>query len=439
MIKMRMIDIIEKKRDGLRLTGEEIQFFINGYIKGVIPDYQASALLMAIYFQKMDARETFDITQAVIQSGQRLDLSAVTGIKVDKHSTGGVGDKTTIVLLPLVAAAGAKIAKLTGKGMGHTGGTMDKFMAFKGINLALSSEQFVNQINKIGVALQGQTKEMVPADKQLYALRDVTGTIPNTSLIACSIMSKKIASGADAIVLDVKVGRGAFMTDIEKARTLAHQMVKLGKDMGRDTIAVLSQMDEPLGHAVGNILEVQEAIQVLKGQGPSDVLELCLTLGSHMLVMAKICQNRDDAKNRLLEQIANGKAIEKLKELVTMQGGDPAPIDDDRLFKRAANQIELLSEKDGYVATLDARLTGQASMMLGAGRITKESPIDLTAGILIHAKVGDWVAKGSSLATLYTSDDMLLLDSARQRLQEAYVIKSKAPRQALSIILDQIQ
>ncbi len=431
-----MVDIIRKKRDGQSLSGEEIRFFVEGYTEGTIPDYQVSALMMAIYFQKMDKEETYHLTQAVLHSGTILDLSELPGIKVDKHSTGGVGDKTTLVLLPMVAAAGALVAKLTGRGLSHTGGTMDKLEAFEGINLELSAQQFIDVLKKTGLAIQGQTAHIVPADKMLYALRDVTATVQNSALIACSIMSKKIASGADAIVLDVKVGKGAFVKDLHQATELAEKMVQLGQKTGRKTVALLSNMDQPLGRAVGNIIEVKEAIDILKGQGPKDVLDLCLELGAQMLILAHISRDVPSAKKLLIDQIHSGRALNKLKELVTNLGGDPAPIDDTTLFEQPKYMAELLSPRSGYIKTLDARIVGQAALLLGAGRKTKNSPIDMTAGIKLYVKIGDYIEQGKTLAKLYCSKEAF--DEAKKMLLTAFSFSDTKTKQA-PILLGMIQ
>ncbi len=332
---MRMYDIILKKRKGLELSKEEIEFFVNGFTKGEVPDYQASALLMAIFFNKMNKRETADLTMAMVNSGDKIDLSSINGVKVDKHSTGGVGDKTSICLTPLVASLGVPVAKMSGRGLGHTGGTIDKLEAFNGFSVELSEETFINNSNTIGIALTGQTGNIAPADKKIYALRDVTATVDNMSLIASSIMSKKIASGADAIVLDVKVGDGAFMKTPEDAKALAREMVDIGSSVGRKTIGVISDMDQPLGYAIGNSLEVKEAIELLKGNGPKDLLELTLTLGSYMLVCGKTARNFEEGKALLLKNINNGKGLEKLKEFVKAQGGDASLIDDTDKFPKA--------------------------------------------------------------------------------------------------------
>ncbi len=420
---MRMVDVIAKKRDGEELSEEEIQFFISGLTSGDIPDYQAAALLMAVYIQGMNEQETIALTKAMLYSGDTVDLSAIAGIKVDKHSTGGVGDKTTIVLAPLVAAAGAPVAKMTGSGLGHTGGTMDKLRSFANINMELSREEFINNVQRIGIAVSGQSAKLVPADKKLYALRDVTSTIGNIPLIAASIMSKKLASGSDAIVLDVKTGSGAFMESEEGAFQLAKEMVKIGEGMKRQTVAVISQMAQPLGRAVGNTLEVKEALETLNGRGPADLLELCLELGSHMLVLSNIVPDAASARTLLKQKIQSGEALAKLKEMIKYQGGNPDQVDDISSLPHTSNSRNLVSSSDGYVSQLDARTVGIASMLLGAGRKTKEDKIDLAAGIYLHKKIGEAIQEGEVLATLYATDTSKF-DEAIATLQTAYRISS---------------
>ena len=386
---MRMYDLILKKRNGGELSTEEINFFVDKYTNGEIPDYQVAALLMAIYFQKMNKRETSDLTMAMVNSGDILDLSEIHGIKVDKHSTGGVGDTTTLVLGPMVAALGIPVAKMSGRGLGHTGGTIDKLESFDGFSVEMTKDQFINNVNNIKLAVGGQTGDLAPADKKLYALRDVTGTVDNVSLIASSIMSKKIAAGADAIVLDVKVGDGAFMKTPEAARELATEMVGIGKHVGRNTVAIISDMDQPLGFAIGNALEVKEAIETLRGNGPKDLLELCLTLGSNMVVLAGAAKDTDEARKMLMETITSGKAIEKLKEFVKAQGGDASVIDDISNLHNAKNVIPVKANKSGVVSKIHAENIGLVAMELGAGRATKESIIDLAVGIVLQKKRGD--------------------------------------------------
>ena len=402
---MRMYDVIMNKRKGNELSKEEIDFVVNGFTNGEIPDYQVSALLMAIFFNKMNKRETADLTMAMVKSGDEIDLSMINGIKVDKHSTGGVGDKTSICLTPLVASLGAPVAKMSGRGLGHTGGTIDKLETFEGFSVELTEEQFVNNVNSINIAIMGQSGNLVPADKKLYALRDVTATVDNMSLIASSIMSKKIASGADAIVLDVKVGDGAFMKTPEDAKSLAQEMVNIGTALERQTIAVISDMDQPLGFAIGNSLEVKEAIELLKGNGPKDLLELTLTIGSNMLLCAKKVNNVEEGRALLLQNIENGKGLEKLKEFVKAQGGDIAPIDNTDLLPKAKYIEPVFAESDGYITKIKAEAFGLIAMELGAGRATKESEIDLAVGIVLNKKRGDKVAKGDVLAYIHSNNE----------------------------------
>ncbi|MDM1013577.1 pyrimidine-nucleoside phosphorylase [Clostridium perfringens] len=402
---MRMYDLILKKRNGGELSTEEINFFVDKYTNGEIPDYQVAALLMAIYFQKMNKRETSDLTMAMVNSGDILDLSEIHGIKVDKHSTGGVGDTTTLVLGPMVAALGIPVAKMSGRGLGHTGGTIDKLESFDGFSVEMTKDQFINNVNNIKLAVGGQTGDLAPADKKLYALRDVTGTVDNVSLIASSIMSKKIAAGADAIVLDVKVGDGAFMKTPEAARELANEMVGIGKHVGRNTVAIISDMDQPLGFAIGNALEVKEAIETLRGNGPKDLLELCLTLGSNMVVLAGAAKDTDEARKMLMETITSGKAIEKLKEFVKAQGGDASVIDNISNFHNAKYVIPVKATKSGVVSKIHAENIGLVAMELGAGRATKESIIDLAVGIVLQKKRGDKVNEGDIIAYIHADDE----------------------------------
>jgi pyrimidine-nucleoside phosphorylase len=401
---MRMYDLIMKKRDGSELTTEEINFFVEGYTQGVIPDYQVSALMMAIYFQKMNKKETADLTMAMVNSGETIDLSAIEGVKVDKHSTGGVGDTTTLILGPIVAAAGVPVAKMSGRGLGHTGGTIDKLESFDGFSTTMSIEKFMQNVNEVKIAIGGQTADLAPADKKLYALRDVTATVDNMSLIAGSIMSKKIASGADAIVLDVKTGSGAFMKNQDDAFELAIEMVDIGTNVGRNTIGVITDMDQPLGFAVGNALEVKEAIDTLKGVGPEDLTELCLTLGAHMLVLGQKAKDAVQAREILIDIIQSGKGLQKLRELVVAQGGNPAYVDNPSMFPLPAIVEGIISNKVGYVKGIKADDIGRAALVLGAGRENKESIIDLSVGIVLHKKIGDFVKKGEAIATIYASD-----------------------------------
>ncbi|MBS5824083.1 MAG: pyrimidine-nucleoside phosphorylase [Clostridium argentinense] len=410
-----------KKRNNEELSTEEINFIIDNYTKGNIPDYQMSAMLMAIYFQKMNRRETADLTMAMVHSGDIIDLSPIEGIKVDKHSTGGVGDTTTLILAPMVAALDIPVAKMSGRGLGHTGGTIDKLETFKNFSVAISEEQFINNVNNIKIAVAGQTADLAPADKKLYALRDVTGTVDNVSLIASSIMSKKIASGADCIVLDVKVGEGAFMKTVENARELGREMVEIGKSVNRNTIAVLSDMDQPLGFSIGNALEVEEAINTLKGHGPKDLEELCLTLGSHMVVLAKKAKDENEAREMLKEVIKNGKALEKFKEFVRAQGGDESVIDDVSKLPKAKYIVPVLSPKAGVVEKIHAEKLGIVAMELGAGRATKESTIDLAVGIVLNKKRGDKVEENEVLAYIHSNDESNI-EKAKAGIINNYVI-----------------
>ncbi|SDT49812.1 pyrimidine-nucleoside phosphorylase [Paenibacillaceae bacterium GAS479] len=402
---MRMVDLIEKKRNGHELTTEEIRFVIEGYTRDEIPDYQVSALAMAIYFRDMSDRERADLTLAMVESGETIDLSDIHGVKVDKHSTGGVGDTTTLVLAPLVAAAGIPVAKMSGRGLGHTGGTLDKLEAIPGFHIELTREEFAARVNESLIAVIGQSGNLTPADKKLYALRDVTATVESIPLIASSIMSKKIASGADAIVLDVKTGAGAFMKDEEDARRLATAMVAIGNQVGRNTMAVISDMSQPLGYAIGNSLEVQEAIDTLRGEGPADLLELCLALGSQMVYLGGGAASLEEAEELLKELLANGKALEKFKEFIRNQGGNPAVVDDPSLLPQAPYRIELPARESGFVSKMIADEIGTAAMVLGAGRATKDSVIDLSVGLMLNKKVGDSVKVGESLVTIHANQE----------------------------------
>lgn len=416
---MRMYDIIIKKRNGEALSDEEIAYFIKGYTDGTIPDYQASALLMAIYFQGMTERETATLTMEMAHSGDMLDLSAIKGKKADKHSTGGVGDKTSLVLTPLAASIGIPVAKMSGRGLGHTGGTIDKLESFPGFTTGISEEQFINNVNTIGIAIAGQTKNMAPADKKLYALRDVTGTVDSIPLIASSIMSKKLAAGADVIVLDVKTGSGAFMKTEEDSIKLAEEMAKIGNNVGRKTLAVISDMDEPLGYAVGNAIEVKEAIDTLNGHGPADLLELCLTIGSLMAIGTGKAGSTEEARRLLIEKLDDGSALKKFAEFVEAQGGDSAPVFNTELLPQASIVREVTSPVDGYVSHIESDRVGISAMKLGGGRETKESEIDLSVGILINKKVGDSVKKGEKIATLYANDNAKL-EAALSELEQSY-------------------
>lgn len=400
---MRMVDIISKKRDGKELATEEINFFVEGYTKGIIPDYQVSSLSMAIYFQDMNDRERADLTMAMVNSGETIDLSEIKGIKVDKHSTGGVGDTTTLVLAPLVAALDIPVAKMSGRGLGHTGGTIDKLESVPGFHVEITKEEFIKLVNRDKIAVIGQTGNLTPADKKLYALRDVTGTVESIPLIASSIMSKKIAAGADAIVLDVKTGAGAFMKTMEDSEKLAHAMVQIGNNLGRETMAIISDMSQPLGFAIGNALEVKEAIDTLKGEGPKDLIELVLTLGSQMVVLAKKANTLEEARKKLLEVIKNGKALDKFKVFLENQGGDSSVVDNPEKLPQAKYKIDVLAQKSGFVSNIVADEIGIAAMLLGAGRATKVDKIDLAVGLILGKKVGDKVEKGETLVTIYAN------------------------------------
>ncbi|MBF0770166.1 pyrimidine-nucleoside phosphorylase [Staphylococcus warneri] len=402
---MRMIDIIEKKRDGKSLNKEEIDFFIKGYTNGDIPDYQASSLAMAIFFQDMNEEERAHLTMAMVNSGDVIDLSDIEGIKVDKHSTGGVGDTTTLVLAPLVASVGVPVAKMSGRGLGHTGGTIDKLESAKGFHVELTEDEFIKLVNENQVAVMGQSGNLTPADKKLYALRDVTGTVNSIPLIASSIMSKKIAAGADAIVLDVKTGSGAFMKTLEDAEALAHAMVSIGNNVGRNTMAIISDMSQPLGNAIGNGLELKEAIETLQGHGPDDLTELVLTLGSQMVVLAKKADNLKDARELLEAAIQSGKALDKFKTFINNQGGDVSIIERPDSLEDAKYKIEYTAQKDGFISEMVANEIGVASMMLGAGRQTKEDIIDLSVGIVLNKKVGDKVNAGESILTIHSNKE----------------------------------
>ncbi|MGX7200715.1 pyrimidine-nucleoside phosphorylase [Enterococcus plantarum] len=400
---MRMVDIIEKKRNGKELSKDEIEFFIDGLTNGTIPDYQASAFLMAVYFQDMSDEERANLTLAMVHSGDVIDLSNIEGIKVDKHSTGGVGDTTTLVLAPLVAALDIPFAKMSGRGLGHTGGTIDKLEAFAGFHVELTDEEFTEMVNRDKISVIGQSGNLTPADKKLYALRDVTATVSSIPLIASSIMSKKIAAGADAIVLDVKTGAGAFMKTEEDAAELASAMVRIGNLVGRNTMAIISNMSQPLGNAIGNSLEVQEAIDTLQGNGPEDLTELVLTLGSQMVVLAGKTDSLVKARELLQGVITDGSALVKFKQFIKNQGGNPAWVDDPKLLPQANFEIEVISDSDGFVSEIVADNIGVAAMKLGAGRETKEDDIDLAVGLVLRKKVGDQVKKGESLVTIFAN------------------------------------
>ncbi|MGJ9456876.1 pyrimidine-nucleoside phosphorylase [Oceanobacillus sp. CF4.6] len=432
---MRMYDIIEKKRNGKELTKEEIKFFIDGYTDDAIPDYQISALLMAIFFQDMTDDERANLTTAMVESGDQIDLSAIEGIKVDKHSTGGVGDTTTLILAPLVASVGVPLAKMSGRGLGHTGGTIDKLESVPGFHVEISNDEFIKLVNKNKVAVIGQSGNLTPADKKLYSLRDVTATVNSIPLIASSIMSKKIASGADGIVLDVKTGAGAFMKNLTDAKELAHAMVSIGNRVGRNTMAVISDMSQPLGFAIGNALEVKEAIDTLQGKGPDDLTELCLTLGSQMVVVAEKAESLKDARELLEANLKNGKAFNKFKQFLDSQGGDASVADNPERLPQAAYKIELLAKNSGKVSTIIADELGTAGMMLGAGRATKDSEIDLSVGIVLHKKIGDSVTEGEALLTIHSNRETV--EEVKEKLYESITI-TQGNVNAPSLIYDTI-
>ena len=429
---MRMYDIILKKRANLPLTDEEIRFVIDGYVKGEIPDYQVSALLMTIVFNGMNARELGTLTLAMAQSGNMVDLSNIDGITVDKHSTGGVGDKTTLIIAPLVAASGGEVAKMSGRGLGHTGGTIDKMESIPNLKVSLEQDAFINQVNKIGLAVIGQSEGLAPADKKLYALRDVTGTVDSIPLIASSVMSKKLASGAQAILLDVKVGSGAFMKNIEDARELAKAMVDIGKENGRSVKAILTDMDRPLGHDIGNALEIREVIDTLKGHGPEDLTHECIIMAAHMLVLSHIC-DYETALSRVQEALDSGAALERLRMMIDAQDGDSRVIDDESLLAIGKFTYDVTAPQDGYITHMNTEQCGIASVMLGAGRTVKDGPIDYSAGILMHKKTGDSVTVGECIATLYASDESLLSNAAKTYL-EAITFGETAPIMADTIL-----
>ena len=433
---MRMYDIILKKRANLPLTDEEIRFVIDGYVKGEIPDYQVSALLMTIVFNGMNARELGTLTLAMAQSGNMVDLSNIDGITVDKHSTGGVGDKTTLIIAPLVAASGGKVAKMSGRGLGHTGGTIDKMESIPNLKVSLEQDAFINQVNKIGLAVIGQSEGLAPADKKLYALRDVTGTVDSIPLIASSVMSKKLASGAQAILLDVKVGSGAFMKNIEDARELAKAMVDIGKGNGRSVKAILTDMDRPLGHAIGNALEIREVIDTLKGHGPEDLTHECIIMAAHMLVLSHIC-DYETALSRVQEALDSGAALERLRMMIDAQDGDSRVIDDESLLAIGKFTYDVTAPQDGYITYMNTEQCGIASVMLGAGRTVKDGPIDYSAGIVMHKKTGDAVRMGERIATLYASDESLFTNAAQTYLA-AITIGNTAPK-VVDTILDVVE
>lgn len=431
-----MYDIILKKRANLPLSDKEIRFVIDGYVNGEIPDYQVSALLMTIVFNGMNARELGTLTLAMAQSGNMVDLSNIDGITVDKHSTGGVGDKTTLIIAPLVAACGGKVAKMSGRGLGHTGGTIDKMESIPNLKVSLEKDAFINQVNKIGLAVIGQSEGLAPADKKLYALRDVTGTVDSIPLIASSVMSKKLASGAQAILLDVKVGSGAFMKNIEDARELAKAMVDIGKENGRSVKAILTDMDRPLGHDIGNALEIREVIDTLKGHGPEDLTHECIIMAAHMLVLSHIC-DYETALSRVQEALDSGAALERLRMMIDAQGGDSQVIDDESLLAIGKFTYDVTAPQDGYITYMNTEQCGIASVMLGAGRTVKDGPIDYSAGIVMHKKTGDAVRMGERIATLYASDESLFTNAAQTYLA-AITIGNTAPK-VVDTILDVVE
>ncbi|HHV12259.1 MAG TPA: pyrimidine-nucleoside phosphorylase [Clostridiales bacterium] len=433
---MKMYDLINKKKNKERLSREEIEFIVKGYTEGTVPDYQMSAFLMAVCLNGMDHEETAALTVAMAHSGDLLDLSRIHGIKVDKHSTGGVGDKTSLVLGPLVASLGIPVAKMSGRGLGHTGGTIDKLESFPGFSTTITTEQFIENVNTIKMAIVGQTANLAPADKKIYALRDVTATVDNISLIASSIMSKKIASGSDVIVLDVKTGSGAFMKTLEDSLALAREMVQIGTIAGRKTYAVITDMNQPLGNAVGNTLEVIEAIDTLRGEGPEDLLEVSMTLASYMLVGAGVAKDVEEAEKLLVQKLEDGSALNKFAEFVRAQGGDSRPVFNTELFAKAGLAEAVTAPKEGYITYIHTDEVGMTSLVLGGGRETKESLIDISVGVKIHKKLGDHVTKGEALATLYANDGNKLKE-AKERLLKAYVIgenKVEKPKTVYAIV-----
>lgn len=433
---MRMYDLILKKKQGGELSTDEIRYMIEGFTEGSIPDYQMSAMTMAICFRGMTPRETVDLTLAMRDSGDVLDLSGIKGVKVDKHSTGGVGDKTSLALTPIIAALGVPVAKMSGRGLGHTGGTIDKLECFDGFTTALSEEQFAGNVNTIGIAIAGQTANLAPADKKLYALRDVTATVDQMSLIASSIMSKKLASGSDAIVLDVKTGNGAFMKKLEDSRALAKEMVSIGTMAGKKTVAVITDMDQPLGRAVGNSLEVREAIDTLRGEGPADFKEVVFALGSQMLMLAGRAEDEKEARALMEGVIEDGSALDKFAQFVRAQGGDAAPVYDTSLLPVAGKTLEVTAKESGYVHRILAEDIGIACMTLGGGRETKESAIDLSVGIILEKKNGDAVSDGEVLATIYGNDDAKM-QAAYEKIAHAYEI-AKEPAAFVPVVREYI-
>lgn len=425
---MRAVDFIQHKRDGKEHSAQEIQEWIEQYCKGEIPDYQMSAWTMAVYFNGMSAKEIAALTMAMAESGDQVDLSAIEGVKVDKHSTGGVGDKTSLIIAPIVAAVGVPVAKMSGRGLGHTGGTIDKLESIQGFHTELTQKQFVEQVNSIGVSLIGQSGDLAPADKQLYALRDVTATVESIPLISSSIMSKKIAAGADAIVLDVKTGNGAFMKTLDDSIKLAQAMVAIGSEVGRETAAIISDMDQPLGYAIGNALEIAEVIDTLKGNGPADLTELCLTLATHLVILGKKAKDDKEARSLVEGVLRDGQALEKLKQLIAAQGGDASVVDDPKRLPQAQSTYDVVSTDEGYVAAIGAEALGLAAMKLGAGRATKNDRIDHAVGIVLGKKVGEYVARGDVLATLYVNSTTDAEQEAENIVKQAFFISKEQPQ-----------
>jgi pyrimidine-nucleoside phosphorylase len=423
---MRMTELIISKRNGRHLTRDEIEYFVQAYVAGDIPDYQAAALLMAVYFRGMDAEETAALTLAMAHSGEVMDLSAIPGVKVDKHSTGGVGDTTTLVVAPLVAACGVPVAKISGRGLGHTGGTLDKLESIPGFSVRMSMDDFISLVQKNSLAVVGQSERLVPADRKLYALRDVTGTVENLSLIASSIMSKKIAAGADAILLDVKTGDGAFLEKEEEAFALAREMVSIGTMVGREAVALVTDMNEPLGQAVGNALEVKEAIEILRGERTGRLLTVCIALGAEMLTLGGVCASVKEGKEKLEKALRSGQGLSKFAAMIEAQGGDPRVAEDTDLLPQAREQADILTEKDGYIADIRTRSIGEAASILGAGRRVKEDTIDPAVGLWMHVRSGDRVEKGAPLATIYYNDPDRMVEAERM-LQESIIIEENVP------------
>jgi pyrimidine-nucleoside phosphorylase len=430
---LRFCDLIIKKRNGLKLSEKEIDHAIKAFDEGEIPDYQMSAMLMAIYFQEMDINEIKYLTMAMVNSGKIIDLSSITGIKVDKHSTGGVGDTTTLALAPMVAAAGVPVAKMSGRGLGHTGGTIDKLESIKGFKTELSMNKFIDIVKKVGTSIISPTSDLAPADKKLYALRDVTGTIDSIPLIVGSIMSKKLAAGADAIVLDVTTGSGAFMQEYKDALKLGKIMVDIGLELGKETVAIVSNMDEPLGFAIGNSLEVKEAIDILNNRGPEDLRNLCLVLGAHMLKLGGAAKNYEEGRNRLEKILQEGTAFDKFKEMIAAQGGNTEVVDKPELLTVAKHCTKIKADINGYIQKIDSRLIGESAMLLGAGREKKESEIDLSVGIVLKKKVGSKVKINEDLAEVYYNDSEKLKE-AKNKLFSSFVIGDKKPKK-LPLIL----